>query len=58
MAVTVHDHITSHVVFGNTYLFLIISDVKKQWKLHDGGDSAWPHHIACCIWQYVSLSYN
>ena len=27
MAVTVHDHITSPVVFANTYRFLIISDV-------------------------------
>ena len=30
MAVTVHDHITSPVVFGNTYLFLIISDVCQK----------------------------
>ena len=22
------------------------------------GDSAWPHHLACFIWQYVSLSYS
>ena len=29
MAVTVHDYITSPVVFGNTYLFLIIRDVRK-----------------------------
>ena len=26
---TVHDHITSPVAFDNTYLFLIISDVRK-----------------------------
>ena len=36
MAVTLHDdHITSPVAFGNMYLFLTISDVKKLWYLHD-----------------------
>ena len=29
MAVTVHDHITSPAGFGNTYIFLTISDVRK-----------------------------
>ena len=35
MAVTLHDHITLPVVFGNMYLSLIISDVRKKWYLHD-----------------------
>ena len=32
MTWTVHDHITSPAVFGNTYIFLIISDVKKYFR--------------------------
>ena len=37
MAVTLHDHITSPVVFGNNdmHLFLVFSDVRKYWYLHD-----------------------
>ena len=30
MAVTLHDHITSPVVFGNIYIFLIINDTSEN----------------------------
>ena len=32
MAVTVHDHIISPAVFGNTYIFLSIGDVEKYFR--------------------------
>ena len=46
MVVTLHDHITSPVVFCNMYLFLTISDVRAP---HRHGK------IMAIAWLYLSI---